>query len=181
MSPEYHIWTRLITLFCTLLSLAAASLSLTNAYFAATLRDRVRSNYTTTGVLDKAFQRLLKNVLIGELATAILTIACAIYGFVIAVHPRWLKEYRWTLEIYGCLQFLLAILMIGAGALLATQVKGFQTSFQWFGANASIPYYSTMYYGSVAQVAYGVVIVITLVSHNVARPKNGLFWRAGDP
>lgn len=49
--------------------------------------------------------------------------------------------------------------MIVTGAYLADHVQGFQTSFEKFGANDRIPYYRIMYYGGIAQAAYGSVLV----------------------
>ena len=61
-------------------------------------------------------------------------------------------------------QVILAFIMIGTGAFLADQVHGFYTSFEKFGTHDSIPYYSLMYYGGVAQAAYGSVLVFLTIT-----------------
>ncbi|KAH8909452.1 hypothetical protein BR93DRAFT_956583 [Coniochaeta sp. PMI_546] len=171
-----NIRTRLTILFFALLSLTAASLDLANACFAATLRDRARSNYNTNGIVDDTFQKFQNNVFGGMVAAVVLTTACTIYGFVIAVHPRWL-ESRQKLELSDCLQFFLAILMVGTGTYLAIEIHSFQTSFERFASNDSIPYYSIMYYGGLGQVVYGVVLAVRTFVLEVMKPENSLFRR----
>jgi hypothetical protein len=57
--------------------------------------------------------------------------------------------------------------MIATGGFLADQVHGFQTSFEKFRANDSIPYYSMIYYGGVAQAAYGSALVFATIMATV--------------
>ena len=166
MSSEHMIRVRLTILFFTLLSLGVAGLSSANAHFAVILRDRARSDYinTSDGILDNKFQSVQSSVLINAVITAIPTTAFAIYGATIAVHPRWFRDHDAILVTYAILQVILAFAMIATGASLADGVHGYQTSFEKFGANDSIPYYSTMYYGGVAQAAYGSVLVSTAIT-----------------
>lgn len=54
--------------------------------------------------------------------------------------------------------------MIATRGFLADYVYGFYTSFEKFGTHDSIPYYSLMYYGGVAQAAYGSVLVFLTIT-----------------
>ncbi|KAG4426947.1 hypothetical protein IFR05_017570, partial [Cadophora sp. M221] len=114
---------------------------------------------------------LQSNALKVMVFTALTTTAFAIYGAVIAVHPRWLREHKGILYAFAIAQFVLAFIMIITGGYLANHVSGFHTSFEKFGTHDSIPYYSLMYYGGVGQAAYGSVLVfltITVVVLHIA-------------
>jgi hypothetical protein len=165
MSTQYVIRTRLTILFFTLLSLAVAGLNSANAHFSIILRDRARSDYINTaeGILDNNFQKLQSNALIVTVFTALATTAFIIYGAMIAVHPRWLRDYEGTLYAFTIAQIVLAFIMIATGGFLADHVHGFYTSFEKFGTHDSIPYYSLMYYGGVAQAAYGSLLVVLTI------------------
>jgi hypothetical protein len=149
-------------MFFALLSLAVATLNSANAYFADILRARARPDYINA---NSTFYLLQRDVLIASVIPAIINTAFAIFGAIVVVHPRWLRgDYRSILEKYG-LQVLLAlvilaIIMIGMGGYLSVKVHGLQGSFEKFGANDSIPYYSIMYWGGVAQSSYGVALLI---------------------
>ncbi|SPQ22988.1 b27284f9-0714-4c07-898b-ca257c1f4914 [Thermothielavioides terrestris] len=81
-------------------------------------------------------------------SSSIATTAFAICGAVITAHPRWLRvDHERILTVYAILQMILTSSMIVTGGYLADNVHGFQTSFEKFGANDRIPYYSMMYYG----------------------------------
>jgi hypothetical protein len=166
MSSQYLIRTRLTILFFTLLSLAVTGLNSANAHFSIILRDRARSDYinTANGILDNNFQKLQSNALIVTVFMAITTTAVIIYGAVIAIHPRWLRDHKGTMYAFAVAQVVLAFIMIAAGGYLADQVHGFYTSFDKFGTQDSIPYYSLMYYGGVAQAAYGSVLVFLTIT-----------------
>jgi hypothetical protein len=166
MSSEYMIRTRLTILSFTLLSLAVASLSSAKARFAVILRDRARADYINTGdgILDNKFQSLQNEILSATVVTAVATGAFAIYGAVITVHPRWLREHKGILLAYAVIQAIPGFVMVVTGGLVADHVHGFQTSFEKFGANNNIPYYSIMYYGSVAEAAYGAVLIFLCIA-----------------
>jgi hypothetical protein len=78
---------------------------------------------------------------------------------------------------FAATQTVLALFMISTGGYLAYHVHDFYTSFERFSAHDSIPYYSLMYYGSVAQAAYGCVLVfltmavIPLLGANIPETK----------
>ncbi|KAJ9137676.1 hypothetical protein NKR23_g9018 [Pleurostoma richardsiae] len=145
MPTQHLIRTRLTVLFFTLLSLAVAGLNSAIAHFLLDLRDRVRSD---------SFQTL-QNCVIATVLMATATTAFAIYGTVIAVHPRWVREHNVVWSKFTAAQITLGFCMIIVGACLASVVHGFDTPFETFGYYDSIPHYSLMYYGSVAQAAYG--------------------------
>jgi len=132
MPSQYMIPTRLTILFFTLLSLAVASLNSANAHLSIALRDRARSNYINTadGILDNKFQELQSNALIVIVFTALAIIVFVIYGAVIAVHPRWLRDYEEALCVFAIAQIFLAFIMIVTGSFLTENVQGFYTSFE---------------------------------------------------
>lgn len=169
MSTQYQIGTRLIVLFFTLLSLAVAILNSANARFSIILRNRARSDYidTTDGILNNNFQKLQSNILIATVLTAFATAIFTIYGVVIAVHPRWIREYKLTLYAFTTTQIALALIMIGTGAYLADHVHRFDTSFEKFSTHDSIPYYSIMYHGGIAEAAYGSFLVFLIITVSV--------------
>ena len=160
------IRTRISIFFLTLLSLAIAILNSAHARFAVILRDRARSDYanTTAAILDNKFLSLQSNILIDTVITALATAAFAIYGAVIVAHPRWLHDHEGILPTYAASQVVLAFAMIVTGGYLADQVQGFQPSFKRFSANDVVPYYSTMYYGGVAQASYGSVLILFAIT-----------------
>ena len=156
MASEHMIRLRLIILPFTLVSLAIALLSSANAYFAVILRDRVRSDFinTTDDILDNKFQSIQSSVLIYEAFAALGSSLIAILGAVIMVYTGLLRLLRDN--CFYCLLLLVpALVMITLGGCVTDQVHGYQTSFEKFDANDSIPYYDIMYYGGVAQAAYG--------------------------
>lgn len=63
---------------------------------------------------------------------------------------------------FAVAQIVLAFIMIATGGYLADHVHGFYNSFEKFGTHDSIPYYSLMYYGGVAQAAYGSALVFAI-------------------
>jgi len=85
------------------------------------------------------------------------------WGAAIAVHPRWLSNDAFIL-VYGFLQIIVAFIVLVSGGYLADHVHGFQTSFGKFGVSDNIPYYSMMYYGGVAQAAYGSVFIVFAIA-----------------
>jgi len=164
MSSEYIVRLRLTIPFFSILSLAVAILNSANAYFALILRDRARSDHidTTDDILDNQFQSVQSKALSDTVATALINAAFAIYGAVITFHPRWLRENDEIARTFGLLQMTLSFVMIVTGAYLTDHVNGYQTSFEKFGANDSI--YGMMYYGGVAQAAYGSVLVFLAIT-----------------
>ncbi|KFY01358.1 hypothetical protein O988_02797 [Pseudogymnoascus sp. VKM F-3808] len=166
MPSQYVIRTRLIILFFTLLSLAVAGLNSANAHFSIILRDRARSDYTNTpnGILDNAFERLQSKALNVTVLTALASTAVTVYGAVIMSHSRWLRDHEGTIFAFAIFQVILAFIMIVTGGYLADNVRGFYTSFENFASHDSIPYYSLMYYGGVAQAAYGSVLVFLAIT-----------------
>ena len=163
MSSEYMIRARLTILVCTLLSLAVAILSSAKARFAFVLRDRVRSDYINTvdDILDNRFQSLQNGILSTTAFMAVAAGAFAIYGVVIMVHSRWLREEKFTLQAYAGIETMLGFVMIVTGGVVASNVQGFQTSFEKFGANK---HYDIMYYGGIAEAAYGSVLVVLAIA-----------------
>ena len=173
--------TRTVILLFTLLSLAVAGLNSAQANFAILLRDRARSDYANTDdvILNREFQSLQTDTLSAMVITAIATSVFAICGFVVAVLPKWLREHKSVLGVYAGMQIFFAFFMIATGGFVADHVRGFQTSFKKFGGNDITPYYGIMFYGGIAQAAYGsalvflgmmVVVLVAAFHHHERKP-----------
>jgi hypothetical protein len=78
------------------------------------------------------------------------------------LHQRWLQESN--LLVYAAYQIIVAFVIMIMGGYVADHVHGFQTSFERFGDNDNIPYYSIIYYGGVAQAAYASVLVFLSIT-----------------
>ena len=68
----------------------------------------------------------------------------------IIVYSRWLRENESILLIYAIFQIILAFIMIITGGYLTNRIYSFETSFEKFGVNDNILYYSMIYYRGVA-------------------------------
>jgi len=83
-----------------------------------------------------------------------------IYGAAISVYPTWLSKYQNSIiPIYAFFQIFEAVILICTGGYLADHIYGLPLSFKRYSGNDAIPYSSIMYYGGVAQAAYGSFLV----------------------
>ena len=167
MASDYFICGRLSILFFTPVLLAIASLNSAIARFAVILRDRAISSYTAAAgdILDADFQVLQKHILSNTVVAAVVIAIVAIFGAAIALHPRWLRDHKSSLAIsFAISQMVVALFAVVTGGYVAYQVHGFQILFEDFGANDGIPYYSIIYYGSIAQAAYGSLFFLLAIS-----------------
>jgi large-conductance mechanosensitive channel len=157
---------RMTVLFFALVSLAVAGLNSAIVRFAVILQDRARSGYADAvdGPWDYQFQSFQSRILDSTVCIAVAAAALAFYGAAVAFHPRWLQEHETLLFVFGASQIIVAFIMIVTGGYVADQVHGFQASFDKFSAPGGIPYYSMIYYGSVAQAAYGSVLIFLVIA-----------------
>jgi len=94
---------------------------------------------------------------------ALVSALFSIFGFVLVIYLKWLQENCAARFYYGCIQFVVSMIVLLLGGWIASRVHGFQISFEFF-ARSHIPYYKIMYYGSVGQAAFGsLVIIMSLV------------------
>ena len=166
MPSKNVVRTRLTIIFFTLLWLAVAGLNWTNVRFSIVLRDRARSDSINTAdsILTNNFLTLEGKVLGDTIFTAVVTTTFFIYGSAISVHPRWLRDHeRGAVLAFLIAHTALAFVIVITGGILADTVHGFYTSFEKFDAHDGVPYYSLMYYGGVAQAAYGSFLVLLAV------------------
>ena len=164
------IWMRLAILFLAIIALALAGLNSAIARFAVILRDKAKSELINASntILDNTFGNLMDNVLKVVVLAALASVLFAIFGTVLATHPKWLREHNTQLAYYGCIQFILGLITLSTGSYLADHVHGFQTSFKKFEGDDCFPYYKIMYYGGVGQAAYGSLIILMVVAPFVA-------------
>ncbi|KAI1839439.1 hypothetical protein JX266_014350 [Neoarthrinium moseri] len=162
MPSERLIRTRLTILFFSTISLAISILNSANARSAVILRDRARSDYASASHASLAisFESLQKNILLDVLPTAMLSAGFAIYGLVVALHPRFLRDHGSAWKLYAIAKIIISFVMIGAGGYLADHVHDLQSAFAIFNASDKMPYFSLMYYGGIAQAVYGSVLVL---------------------
>jgi hypothetical protein len=153
---------RLAFLFISITWLALAGLSSAIVHFAVILRDRAKSDLATSSdsILDITFQNLMDNVVVGMAIEALISALFSIFGTVLAIHPRCLREDRKYRLYYVCTQLVVGFIVLSLGGYVASKVHGFQTSFELFEIGGNFPYYKTTYYGAVAQAAFGVLAVI---------------------
>jgi hypothetical protein len=169
MSSDYLFRARLATLFFTLLSLAVTGLNAAIGRFSVVLQDRARSEYMGAARYSGGhFETLQSNILIGAVSTAVAAGAFTMYGAVVATHSPVMRRHENILPTLAVNQLILAFIMIVTGVCTAVQVQDFQNLFEHFGASDKAPYYVLMYYGSVAQAAYGsVLVLLTIICHYV--------------
>jgi hypothetical protein len=153
---------RLAFLFLSVAWLALAGLSSAIVRFAVILRDRAKTDLATSSdsILDITFQNLMDNVVVGMVTVALISALFSIFGIVLAIHPRCLREDRKYRLYYVYTQLVVGFIVLSLGGYVASKVHGFQTSFELFDIEGHFPYYKTMYYGAVGQAAFGVLAVI---------------------
>jgi hypothetical protein len=153
---------RLAFLFLTITWLALAGLSSATVRFAVILQDRAKSDLATSSdsILDITFQNLMDNVVVGMVLVALISALFSIFGIVLAIHPRCLREDHKYRLYYACTQLVVNFIVLSLGVYVASKVHGFQTSFESFNIEGRFPYYKTKYYGAVGQAAFGVLAVI---------------------
>jgi small-conductance mechanosensitive channel len=153
---------RLAFLFLSIIWLALAGLSSATVRFAVILRDRAKSDLATSSdsMLDITFQNLMDNIVVGMVIVALISALFSIFGIALAIHPRCLRENRKYRLYYVCTQLVVGLIVLSLGGYVASNVHGFQTSFELFDIEGHFPYYKTMYYGAVGQAAFGVLAVI---------------------
>ncbi|KAI0118222.1 hypothetical protein GGR51DRAFT_498521 [Nemania sp. FL0031] len=158
------ILRRLLLLCLAIIALAIAGLNSANARFAIILRDRARSELVDSPntISDKTFASLMQELLINNVVAALASAAFAIFEIVIAAHPRWLREHDGNWRAFAA-QAILALIVLVTGGYLADHVSGFRSSFEKFGRDDNLPYYTIFYYGGVAQAAYGSLTIVLLL------------------
>ncbi|TGJ82220.1 hypothetical protein E0Z10_g6554 [Xylaria hypoxylon] len=105
----------------------------------------------------------MQNTLVDTVITTIASTAFAIFGVAIAVHKRWLQDHNGLWMCFLGTQILLALVLVITGGYLADHVNGFQSSFNNFGGGENIPYYNVMYFGGVAEAAYGALVIVVVL------------------
>jgi hypothetical protein len=160
---------RLVVSFLTINWLGLATLSSASAHLADVLRNRAKSDLVNANdfMLDITFQKLMSNILVSMVITALVSAVLFIFGILLLVHPRWLREDCMARIYYGCMTFLLSLPVISLGGYAACRIHGFQSSFEFFGSDGSFPYYIVMYYGAVGQATFGSVLFILILIHFV--------------
>jgi hypothetical protein len=153
---------RFAFLFLSITWLVLAGLSSATVRFAVILRDRAKSDLATSSdsIVDIAFQNLMDNVVVGMVIVALISALFSIFGIVLAIHPRCLREDRKYRLYYVCIQLVVGLIVLSLGGYIASHVHGSQTSFGLFDSEGHFPYYKIMYYGAIGQAAFGVLAVI---------------------
>jgi hypothetical protein len=149
---------RLAFVFLSITWLALAGLSSATVRFAVILRDRAKSDLATSlgHHIPKPHEQRRRGH--GDCGPHLGLFS--IFGIVLAIHPRCLREDRKYRLYYVCTQLVVGFIVLSLGGYVASKVHGFQTSFELFDIEGHFPYYKTMYYGAVGQAAFGVLAVI---------------------
>lgn len=84
-------------------------------------------------MLDNNIQKLQSNILIDTVFTATTITTFLIYGAIIVVHPRWLRDHVGTLYTVVMVQMILVFILISKGVILPTNsLASRNTSFEKF-------------------------------------------------
>jgi peptidoglycan/LPS O-acetylase OafA/YrhL len=83
--------------------------------------------------------------------SAVATTVFAILGLVTAIKLTWLGKYSVCQTIHG-------LMLVSMGGYGAERVRGCETEFGRLGAG-TMTYYNVIYYGNVAQAAYGFLLI----------------------
>ncbi|KAJ5742662.1 uncharacterized protein N7511_011233 [Penicillium nucicola] len=161
---------RLVVSFLTIVWLGLAALASASARLADVLQNRAKSDFVHTDnlMLDITFQKLMSNILVSMVITALISTVLFIFGILLSVHSRWLQEDCNARIYYGCLTFLMSICVISIGGYAAGCIHGFQSSFELFSGESSFPYYAVIYYGAVGQATFASALFILILVHVVA-------------
>jgi hypothetical protein len=110
-------------LFLSITWLALAGLSSATVRFAVILRDRAKSDLATSSdsILDITFQNLMDNVVVGMVIVALISALFSIFGIVLAIHPRCLREDRRYRLYYVCTQLVVGFIVLSLGGLCCQQ------------------------------------------------------------
>jgi hypothetical protein len=110
----------------------------------------------------------MTNVLESMVIVALPSALFSIFGVVLVVHPRLLRENSAARLCFGCIQFALSLAVLSIGGYIANSVHGYQTLLADFDGGAShFPYYSMMYDGGIGLALYGSLVVIMTVIYVV--------------
>ncbi|KAH8751709.1 hypothetical protein F5883DRAFT_433922 [Diaporthe sp. PMI_573] len=144
-----------------LLSLASASLDL----FAIIFRDRSWGNDTTVPDRNQAkdFLALQRSIVYIAFNSAIVSMLFAVFSLVTATKLTWLGKY-------SVCQIIRGIMLVSIGGYVAERVRGCEAEFGRLSADGNVPYYSVIYYGYVAQAAYGFVLIILSLAFAAIHP-----------
>lgn len=156
MLPKYLARIRVGIVLLSLLSLATAILNSIDALFVEILRDQSRGSRATatTGTCAAEFLALQRSVSYMAVTSAITTTLFAILGLVTAINPAWLRKYSVCQTIQG-------ILLVSMGGYAAERVRGCGAEFGRLFVASNSPYYIVIYYGYIAQAAYGFLLMTT--------------------
>src|SRR4051795_1181734 len=102
---------RLVVSFLTIIWLGLATLSSASAHLADVLRNRAKPDLVNANdfMLDITFQKLMSNIVVSMVITALISAVLSIFGILLLVHPRWLREDCKARICYGCMAFLLSL------------------------------------------------------------------------
>ncbi|KAJ5976577.1 hypothetical protein N7481_010284 [Penicillium waksmanii] len=156
-SNAVQINPRITTFFLATTWLAVASLSSIIAYCASLLLDRATHDLASGSgwILDIEFKRLMNKVWWSTRSALLST-----FGTALLFQPRLLSKDSQARAFYGCIQLLLSFPLLCIEGYLASQVRGFQSSFKFFTSQDHTPYYEIMYYGATSKAIFGTLVAI---------------------
>ncbi|KAL2281070.1 hypothetical protein FJTKL_12090 [Diaporthe vaccinii] len=126
---------------------------------AVVFADQSRINDATIAKGDQAkeYLALQRSIFYITVISLIVTMLFAMLGLVTTANPKWLGKYSICQMIYG-------LMLVSIGGYVAERVRECEDEFEKLSADSKVSYYSVIYYGHVAQAAYGfVLITVSLV------------------
>ena len=153
---------RLATFFLAIIWLVVACLSPTVVHLASILLDHATQNLASGSgwILEIEFRHLINCVFSGTLAVAITSFLHCVIRAAFLFQPSWLSKNSQAWALYCCIQLLLGFPIVRVEGYLASQIRGFRTSFEFFGADNHNFYYEIMYYGSIGKAIFCTLVLI---------------------
>ncbi|KAJ5737365.1 uncharacterized protein N7483_002490 [Penicillium malachiteum] len=162
--PKEVLWKRAIILLCVLIQLMVAAFSSTMAYWTTRLRRSMRFDLAASDSPTQliASIQMANHVLAAMIMAAIVSAVFSIWGIYVAICRTSLPKSDGHCLPWGTGQCIYGLIAIVTGGYVADHVEGFQSLIATFIDVKDLPYYEIVYYGSVAQAAYGALVIIVL-------------------
>lgn len=163
-SRDAAVYFHGIICFLATISLAFVVLDAALAQFASVIYSRAITDLanTTDAVSSEAVRLLMDNVTTYTFIISFAALFSLIVGFIGYMSTYHLKsppEYIRSSIPYCIVQSILGLCIVVTAVSMSGKLHSSQASFDMFGADDKFPYYGIMYYGSMAQMAFGSLLI----------------------
>ena len=159
--------SRLGIQFLVIAWLAVASLSSAIIRFATLLLDRATYHLAKSDdwALSLEFRHFMSKLMGGALLVAIFSALLSIFGLALLFQPRWLRKDSNAWAFYCCVQLVAGVCLIIVDGYLASQARGFRSTFDIFRGRNHIPYWEVIYYGTTSKAIFGSIVSIFYLAY----------------